>query len=268
MGLLEGKKALIFGVANKDSIAWGIAQALAREGATLGFSYGDERLERRVRPLADSINQGSFIELCDVTRDDHLDTIFEKFGQQFGSLDILVHSVAYSPKEDLGGRFSDMSRAGFMLTLDVSAYSLVAMAKRARPLMKDGGSIIAMTFYAAQKVVPRYNSMAIAKAALEASVRYLAFDLGQEQIRVNAISAGAIRTLAAGGISGFRQLLKASEYSSPLHRLVTQDEVGELAAFLSCDRARSITGEIIYLDAGYHIVGGYIAGDQDEDEGG
>lgn len=261
MGLLDGKKALIFGVANKNSIAWGIAQAMHREGAQMGFSYAGEKLEKRVRPLAESIGV-DFVEPCDVTQDDQLDTVFEKFNDQFGGLDILIHSVAFAPADDLGGRYSEMSRNGFLLSLDISVYSLVAMSRRARPLMANGGTILAMTYYAAEKVMPRYNAMAVSKAALECSVRYLAADLGPEQIRVNAISAGPIKTLAAAGISGFRKLLSASEEVAPLRKLVTQDEVGDAAVFLSSDWGRSITGEIMHVDAGYNVLG-FTASEED-----
>jgi enoyl-[acyl-carrier protein] reductase I len=254
MGLLEGKNALIFGVANKDSIAWGIAQAFHREGAKLAFSYAGSKLERRVRPLAESL-EAAFVEPCDVTNDAELDAVFQKYKEQMGRLDILIHSVAYAPSEDLGGRYSDMSRAGFHLALDISAYSLVAMAKRARSLMINGGSIQAMTYYAAEKVMPNYNAMAVAKAALETSVKYLAADLGQEKIRVNAISAGAIKTLAAAGIPGFRKMLNMSGRIAPLHSLVDQDDVGNAAVFLASDWGHLITGEVMHVDAGYNILG-------------
>ncbi len=254
MGLLQGKNALIFGVANKDSIAWGIAQSFHREGANVAFVYGLDKLERRVRPLAESLGS-TFVELCDVSSDAQMDNLFSLYQEQMGTVDILVHSVAYSPGDDLGGRFSDMSREGFRVTLDISAYSLVAMAQRARPLMPNGGSIMAMSFYAAEKVIPSYNSMAIAKAALETSVQYLAADLAQEQIRVNAISAGPVKTLAASGIPGFRAMLRATEKAAPLRRLVTQEEIGDAAVFLGSDWSKTITGEILHVDSGYHVMG-------------
>lgn len=254
MGLLDGKNALIFGVANKDSIAWGIAKALHREGANIALAYGLEKLERRVRPLGEEVD-AQFVELCDVSSDQEMDTLFEKYAQRMGTIDILIHSVAFSPAEDLGGRYSDMSREGFRITLDISAYSLIAMAQRARPLMPNGGCIIAMTYYAAEKVMPRYNSMAVAKAALELSVRYLAADLGAEKIRVNAISAGAIKTLAASGVPGFRRLLNASERVSPLQTLVSQDDVGNACVFLGSEWGQMVTGEILHVDAGYNILG-------------
>lgn len=254
MGLLEGKKALIFGVANKDSIGWGVAKAFHREGATLGFSYAYESLERRVTPLAESVGS-DFVEMCDVSKDEDVDTLFEKAQKRFGTLDIVIHSIGFAPKEDLGGRYSEMSRDGFLLAVNISAYSLVALARRARPLMPNGGSITAMTYIASERVMPRYNAMAAAKALLENAVRYLAADLGPDGIRVNAISAGPIKTLAASGIGGFRKLLRASEQVSPLRALVTQEDVGNACVFLSSDWARYITGEIMHVDAGYNILG-------------
>jgi len=254
MGLLDGKNALIFGVANKNSIAWGIAQALHREGANIALSYGLDKLEKRVRPLGEEVG-ADFIELCDVSSDEQMDNLFDRYKNEIGTIDVLVHSVAFSPAEELGGRYSNMSREGFHLTMDISAYSLIAMAHRARPLMPNGGSIMAMTYYAAEKVMPRYNSMAVAKAALETSVKYLAADLGREKIRVNGISAGAIKTLAAAGIPGFRDLLYASEKVSPLRELVDQDDVGNAAVFLASDWGRLITGEIMHVDAGYNVLG-------------
>lgn len=254
MGLLDGKNALIFGVANKNSIAWGVAQAFHREGANIAFSYGLDKLEKRVRPLAEEVDS-KFVELCDVSDDEQLDRVFDLFQKQYGQLDILIHSVGYAPQDDLGGRYSNMSRAGFHLTMDISAYSLIAMAQRARPLMANGGTVIAMSYYAAEKVIPRYNAMAVAKAALETSVKYLAADLGPEAIRVNAISAGPIKTLAASGIGGFRTLLTASERVSPLRRLVTPLEVGNACVWLASDWGQSVTGEIVHVDAGYNILG-------------
>lgn len=254
MGLLDGKNALIFGVANKNSIAWGIAQAMHREGAKIHMCYGLEQLEKRVMPLAEEVDC-DFTELCDVQEDDQIDAVFEKFKNEVGQLDILVHSVAFAPKEDLDGRYSDMSREGFHKAMDISAYSLIALANRARPLMTEGGSMMAMTYYAAEKVMPRYNAMAVAKSALETSVQYLAADLGPDKIRVNAISAGAIKTLAAAGIPGFRKLLNASEKISPMGELVTQDDVGNAAVWLASDWGRLVTGEILHVDGGYNILG-------------
>lgn len=254
MGLMDGKVALIFGVANKNSIAWGIVQKLHAEGATIALSYAGEILEKRVFPLAEEIDC-DFIEQCDVTDDAQLDMVFEKVRERFGKIDVLVHSVAYATREDLGGRFVDISREGFKNTLDISAYSLIAMAKRAEPLMPDGGSIFSMTYYAAEKVMPKYNVMAIAKSALENITRYLAYDLGHKRIRVNAISAGPIKTLAAAGIPGFRTMLKYAEKAAPLQTLVTQEDVGNTGLWLASHLSSAVTGEIIYVDAGYHILG-------------
>lgn len=261
MGLMDGKVALIFGVANKNSIAWGIVQKLHAEGATIAMSIAGEVFEKRVFPLAQEINC-DFVELCDVTKDDQLDAVFEKVRERFGKIDVLVHSVAYATREDLGGRFVDISREGFKTTLDASAYSLIAMAKRAEPLMPDGGSIFSMTYYAAEKVMPNYNVMAIAKSALENITRYLAYDLGPKNIRVNAISAGPIKTLAAAGIPGFRTMLKYAEKAAPLQKLVTQEDVGNTGLWLASHLSSAVTGEIIYVDAGYHILG--LTASQDE----
>jgi len=253
MGLYEGKRGLIFGVANKNSIAWGIAQALAEEGATLGFSYAGEILQKRVTPLANSLGS-DFVEECDVTDDAAIDELFTKVQDRFGSIDFLVHSIAFAPREDLGGRFVNTSREGFRLALDISCYSLVALAKRAIPLMPTGGSMLTMTYYGAEKVTPNYNVMGVAKAALEATIRYLAWDLGQNQVRVNAISAGPIRTLAASGVSGFRKSLSYVGSVAPMGN-VTQTDIGNTACFLLSDWAQKITGEVVYVDGGYNIMG-------------
>ncbi len=253
MGTFDGKRGLIFGVANKNSIAWGIAQALAEEGAELGFSYAGDFLEKRVKPLAEEVGS-SFIEECDVTNDTAIDDLFVKAGDHFGGLDFLVHSIAFAPREDLGGRFVDTSREGFRVALDVSCYSLVALAKRAIPLMPHGGSMLAMTYYGAEKVTPNYNVMGVAKAALEATIRYLAWDLGKEQVRVNAISAGPIKTLASAGVSGFRKSLGYVGTVAPMGN-VTQADVGNAARFLLGDWAQKVTGEVVYVDGGYNIMG-------------
>jgi enoyl-[acyl-carrier protein] reductase I len=253
MGLFEGKKGLVFGVANKDSIAWGIAKALHEEGALLGFSYAGEVLKKRVEPLAASIDS-PFVDQCDVTDDVAIDTTFARAAEVFGTLDFLVHAIAFAPREELGGRFVDTSRAGFRTALDISCYSLVALARRARPMMPNGGSIVAMTYYGAEKVTPNYNVMGVAKAALEASVRYLAWDLGKDRIRVNAISAGPIKTLAAAGVSGFRSSLRYYGQVAPLGN-IDQGDVGNAARFLLSDWATGVTGEVIYVDGGYHIMG-------------
>jgi enoyl-[acyl-carrier protein] reductase I len=261
MGQLAGKTALIFGVANDHSIAWGIAKAFHAEGAKVAFSYGVPTLEMRVRPLAESLG-ADFIELCDVTDDAQIEAVFEQAKERLGTIDILVHAIAYANREDLAGRFVDTSRAGFALAHDISVYSLVALARAARALMPNGGSILTLTYYGAEKVVPKYNVMGVAKAALEATMRYLANDLGPEGIRVNAISAGPIRTLAASGISGFRDYQRSFAGQAPLRRNVTIDDVGGTAAFLSSDAAAGITGEVLYVDSGYNIMGMQSPGDE------
>ncbi len=253
MGTFDGKRGLIFGVANKNSIAWGIAQALAEEGAEIGFSYAGSFLEKRVTPLAEEVGS-RFIEECDVADDAAIDELFVKVGDHFGGLDFLVHSIAYAPREDLGGRFVDTSREGFRVALDVSCYSLVALARRAVPLMPEGGSMLAMTYYGAEKVTPNYNVMGVAKAALEATIRYLAWDLGKDQVRVNAISAGPIKTLASAGVSGFRKSLGYVGTVAPMGN-VTQADVGNAARFLLGDWAQKVTGEVVYVDGGYNIMG-------------
>jgi enoyl-[acyl-carrier protein] reductase I len=254
MKLLEGKKALIFGIANKRSIAWGIAQTLHEHGAEIGFSYGIPQLEKRVIPLAEQLGV-EFVEMCDVTSDDAIDSVFDQAGDYFGSIDILIHSVAFAKQEELTGRFINTSREGFTMALDISAYSLIALARRGIDLMPEGGNILTMTYYGAEKAVPHYNVMGVAKAALEANVRYLAADLGPSGIRVNAISAGPIKTLAAAGISGFRKMLSYVGERAPLRRNVDQEEVGKTALWLCSDLASGVTGEIVYVDAGYHILG-------------
>jgi enoyl-[acyl-carrier protein] reductase I len=254
MKLLEGKKGLIFGMANNRSIAWGIAQALHEHGAELGFSYGLPQLERRVQPLADSLGV-EFVEKCDVTDDAEIEAVFAKAKAHFGTIDILVHSIAFAQQEDLAGRFVDTSRSGFAVALDISAFSLVALTRAALPLMNDGGAVLTMTYYGAEKAVPHYNVMGVAKAALEASVRYLAADLGPDGIRVNAISAGPIKTLSAAGIAGFRKMLHYVEERAPLRRNVDQGEVGRAALWLCSDLSSGVTGEVVYVDAGYHILG-------------
>ena len=253
MGLFEGKKGLIFGVANKNSIAWGIAKALHEEGAEIGFSYAGEILKKRVEPLAESIGS-TFVEECDVTDDAAIDAVFVKAEEEFGTIDFLVHAIAFAPREELGGRFVDTSREGFGIALDISCYSLIALANRAYKLMPDGGSIIAMSYFGAEKVTPNYNLMAIAKSALESTVRYLAWDLGNENIRVNAISAGPIKTLAASGVAGFRKSLKYVGTVAPLGN-VTQETVGDSARFLLSDWAVGTTGQVLYVDGGYNIMG-------------
>ncbi len=254
MGMMDGKVALVFGVANKNSIAWGITRKLHEQGATILMSYAGEMLEKRVFPLAEEVGC-TFVEQADVTSDAQLDALFEKVKERYGRIDTLVHCVAYANREDLGGRFTHISREGFKLALDISAYSLIAMARRAEPLMTEGGSIMSLTYYASEKVMPKYHVMAVAKAALETITRYLAADMGPKNIRVNAISAGPIKTLAAAGVPGFRMMLKYSEKASPLRKLVTQEEVGDLALFLASDMSASITGEVMHIDAGFNILG-------------
>jgi enoyl-[acyl-carrier protein] reductase I len=254
MGLLEGKTALIFGVANDHSIAWGIARALHAEGATVGFSSVESLIEKRVRPLAASIGS-TFVEPCDVQDDAQIGTVFEKWGTEHDSLDILVHALAFAKREDLEGGFVDTSREGFALALDVSAYSLVALARAARPLLRPGSSILTLTYYGAEKVVANYNVMGVAKAALEASVRYLAADLGPSGIRVNAISAGPIRTLAAAGISGFKRMYGSFAEVAPLRANITPEDVGRSAVYLASDLSSAVTGEVLYVDGGFNVVG-------------
>ncbi len=254
MGMLTGKTALVFGVANKYSLAWGIAQALASEGAEVGFSYAIERLERRVRPLAESVGS-RFVERCDVTSDEEIAQVFARAAETYEKIDILVHAIAYAEREDLEGLYLDTSRAGFQTAMDISVYSLVALARAARPLMSNGGSVVTLTYYAAEKVVPKYNVMAIAKAALEASVRYLAAELGPEGIRVNAISAGPIKTLSSAAFAGLRDMLRYVGERAPLRRNITQEEVSKTALYLLSDLSSGVTGETIYVDSGYHILG-------------
>lgn len=254
MKLLEGKKALIFGIANNRSIAWGIAQTFHEHGAEIGFSYGIPQLEKRVMPLAEELGV-EFVEMCDVTKDEDIDQVFEKAADHFGDIDIMVHSIAFAPRDELGGRFINTTREGFATALDISAYSLVALARGAAGLMPNGGSMMTMTYYGAEKVVPHYNVMGVAKAALEANVRYLAADLGPDGIRVNAISAGPIKTLAAAGVAGFRKMLHYVEERAPLRRNIDQEEVGRTALWLCSDLGSGVTGEVIYVDAGYNILG-------------
>lgn len=252
--LFEGKKALIFGVANERSLAWAIARHLHRGGAKLGFTFLGEALERRVRPLAESVS-ADLIEPCDVSEDGQIDQVFSRVKEKWRNLDILIHSVAFANREDLEGRFVNTSREGFRIALDISAYSLVALCKRAEPLMETGGSVVTLSYYGAEKVVPNYNIMGVAKAALEASVRYLAYDLGPKKIRVNAISAGPVKTLAAAGIRNFRDMLSAAEQKTPLKENISADDVGALGSFLCGPGGVHITGTTLYVDSGAHIMG-------------
>jgi enoyl-[acyl-carrier protein] reductase I len=252
--LLAGRKALVFGVANDHSIGWGIARALRAAGAEVGFSSIEALIERRVRPLAVSIGS-TFVEPCDVQRDADIERVFARWEREQGRLDVLVHALAFARREELDGRFVETSRDGFAVALDVSAYSLVALARAAAPLMAGSGSVMTLTYYGAEKVVANYNVMGVAKAALEASVRYLAADLGPGGVRVNAISAGPIRTLAASGIAGFRQMYGKFRDVAPLRRNVSIDDVGATAVYLASDLSAGVTGETIYVDAGFSILG-------------
>lgn len=254
MGLLDGKKALIVGVANDHSIAWGIAKALHREGATLGFTYLGEALERRVRPLAASLDSPLIVP-CDLSSDEQIDATMQQVRDTWGSLDILIHSAAFAKTDELRGPYLNTTREGFRIALDISAYSLTALVKAAEPLMNSGGSIITMTYHGSQQVMPNYNVQGVAKAALEASVRYIASDLGPSGVRVNAISAGAIRTLAASAVSGIKELIKAQDAVAPLRRRVSIDDVGNTAVWLCSDLAGGVTGQIVYVDAGMSIMG-------------
>jgi enoyl-[acyl-carrier protein] reductase I len=255
VGILAGKKGLILGVANDKSIAWGVTQACKREGAELGFNFLGEMLEKRVRPLAESVG-ASFLEPLDVSDDAQMDDFFAKVERHWGRLDFMVHSIAYANKDTLKGRFSTTTREDFHLALDISAYSFIACAQRAAKLMGPGGSMVTMTYLGAERAVPNYNVMGVAKAALEASTRYLAQDLGPDGIRVNAVSAGPIRTLAASAVGDFRKLMEKSARGAMLKRNVTQDEVGNTTAYLLSDLASGVTGEVHYVDAGFHIGAG------------
>ena len=252
--LMHGKRGLVMGVANDRSIAWGISKALADHGADLAFTYQGEALQKRVRPLADSL--GSQLVLpCDVTDTASVDNVFSTLGKEWGSLNFVVHAIAYSDKDELKGRYVDTSSDNFAKTMNISCYSFTAICKRAAPMMKNGGSLLTLTYAGAERVMPHYNVMGVAKAALETSVKYLAADLGRDNIRVNAISAGPIKTLAASGIGDFRYILKWNEYNSPLKRNVSIDEVGGAGLYLLSDLSTGVTGETHHVDCGYHVVG-------------
>lgn len=253
MGLLTGKKALILGVANDKSIAWGIAKAFADEGAEIAFTYAGEILEKRVRPLAESVNAKLILQ-CDVTKDEEVTAVMKEIEKTWGKFDILIHSVAYAKKDDLKGGFVATTRDGFALAMDISAYSLVHLTREALPYLNDNSKILTLSYLGAERVVPNYNMMGVAKAALEASVRYLAYDLGPKNIRVNAISAGPIRTLAASGISGFWDLIAHVEKFAPMKRSVTIEEVGQNALYLCSDLSSGTTGEVVHVDGGYHAM--------------
>jgi len=253
-GLMAGKRGLIMGLANDKSIAWGIAQALAAQGAEIAFSYLGEALKKRVEPLTASIGMSEFVE-CDVGSEESIDALFAHLQQLWGKIDFVVHAIGFSDKNELRGRYVDTSRANFLLTMDISVYSFTAVCQRAAAMMNEGGSLLTLTYYGAEKVMPHYNVMGVAKAGLEASVKYLAEDLGKDGIRVNAISAGPIKTLAASGIGDFRYIMKWNELNSPLRRNVTQEEVGKAALYLLSDLGSGTTGENLHVDAGYHVVG-------------
>ena len=253
-GLMAGKKGLILGVANNRSIAWGIAKACADQGAELAFTYQGDALRKRVEPLAADI--GALVAgHCDVTDMASIDAVFATLEKQWGRLDFLVHAIGFSDKDELTGRYVDTSHGNFLRTMDISVYSFTALARRAEKLMTDGGSMLTMTYYGAEKVMPNYNVMGVAKAALEASVKYLAVDLGPKNIRVNAISAGPIKTLAASGIGDFRYILKWNEYNAPLRRTVSIEEVGDAGLYLLSHLSRGVTGEVHHVDSGYHAIG-------------
>ncbi len=255
MSLLAGKVGIVFGVANRRSIAWAIAQAWHQAGARLAFTYQGDRLKENVEELVATFGAHTLTLPCDVTKDDEITRVFEEVGKRFGKLHLMLHSVAYAPRAALEGKFVNTTREAFHIAHDVSAYSLVALSRAAAPLMTEGGSILGMSYYGAEKVVPHYNVMGVAKASLEACTRYLAYDLGTQRIRVNCVSAGPVNTLAARGIAGFNEMIKHYEEHSPLKRNVTAEELGATGLFLASDGAAAITGQVIYVDCGYQIMG-------------
>jgi enoyl-[acyl-carrier protein] reductase I len=265
MGLLEGKNALIFGLANERSIAWGITQAFHREGANIGISYAGEMLERRVKPLAEKVGC-KWVEECDVTSDEQIAATAEKAAAHFGKIDVLVHSIAFAGRDELSRPYYQTSRDGFKNALDVSVFSLVALTNAFVPILNPGASIMSLTYYGSVKVAPHYNVMGVAKAALESSTRYLAYDLGPQKIRVNAISAGPIRTLAAAGVGGFRDMYKHFADVAPMRENVTIDDVGNAAVFLASDLSARITGEILYVDSGFNTVGVQMSGKEESNQ--
>jgi enoyl-[acyl-carrier protein] reductase I len=254
MTLLQGKNALVFGVANERSIAWGIAKAFHDNGAQVGLSYAGEMLERRVRPLAESIGS-TFVESCDVSSDEQIQRVKEKAQEQFGEIDILVHAIAFANRDELTGPYYQTSRQGFHLAMDISVYSFTALAQAFQPILRSGGSLLTLTYYGADKVVPHYNVMGVAKAALEASMRYLAYDLGKQGVRVNAISAGPIRTLAAAGVAGFKSMYRQFTEFAPLHQGIMIEDVGQSAVYLCSDLSSKVTGQVLFVDSGYNILG-------------
>lgn len=266
MGLLDGKNALVFGLANERSIAWGITQAFKREGANLGISYAGEMLEKRVKPLAEQVGC-TWVEQCDVTKDEDIKAVAEKAAQHFGKIDVLVHSIAFAGKDELSKPFHETSREGFRIAMDISVYSFVALTHAFLPILNPGASIMCLTYGSgAVKVAPHYNVMGVAKAALESATRYLAYDLGPQKIRVNAISAGPIRTLAAAGVGGFRDMYKHFADLSPLRENVTIEDVGNTAVFLASDLSKRVTGEIQYIDSGFNIMGVQISAKEEKSE--
>lgn len=260
MGLLDGKKALVLGVANDHSITWGIAQALHAQGAEVGFNYFGETLERRVRPLAESLN-ARLIEPCDVSSDEQIAALMERAREVYGTIDILVHGAAFAPRDELSGSFLKTSREGFRVAMDISVYSLIAVVRAAQPILAPDAAVLTLTYHGSQQVVPNYNVMGVAKAALEATVRYLAADLGPQGVRVNAISAGPVRTLSASGIADFRTLHKQFAKAAPLRRNISIEDVGKAALYLCSDLSGAVTGEVSYVDAGFHILG-FATGDE------
>jgi enoyl-[acyl-carrier protein] reductase I len=261
MGLLEGKNALIFGLANKRSIAWGVTQAFHREGANIGISYAGEMLKRRVDPLAEEIGC-TWVEECDVTKDEHIAAVAEKTAKDFDGIDILVHSIAFAGREELVGPYYNTTREGFKNAMDISVYSFVALARAFQPMLRPGASLMCMTYNGSVKVAPHYNVMGVAKAALEATTRYLAYDLGPQGVRVNAISAGPIRTLAAAGVGGFRSMYKHFADMSPMRENITIEDVGNAAVFLASDLSARTTGDVLYVDSGFNIMGVQMKADQ------
>ena len=252
--LMKGKRGLIMGVANDKSLAWGISRYIAAQGGELAFTFQGEALEKRVRPLADSVGS-KLVMPCDVSNEGSIDAVFETLQKEWGTLDFVVHAIGFSDKNELRGKYVDTSPANFAMTMNISCYSFTAVAKRAYPLMKNGGSLLTLTYYGAERVMPHYNVMGVAKAALEASVRYLAVDLGGDKIRVNGISAGPVKTLAASGIGDFRYILKWNELNAPLQRNTTLEDVGGAALYLLSELGQGTTGEVLHVDSGYHVVG-------------
>ncbi len=253
-GIMQGKRGLIMGVANDRSLAWGIASALAAQGAELAFSYQGEALEKRVRPLAESVGASILLD-CDVSADDSIDSLFDRLAAQWPTIDFVVHAIGFSDKNELRGRYAETSRENFRMSMDISVYSFTAVARRAAAMMPNGGAMLTLSYYGAEKVIPHYNVMGVAKAALEASVRYLAVDYGRDNIRVNAMSAGPVKTLAASGIGDFRYILKWNELNAPLKRNTTLEDVGGAGLYLLSDLSSGTTGEVLHVDSGYHVIG-------------